>query len=145
MSKLKNVIPILLSILFFSCKTDEVKKDRFSQYQLISTKKETIEIYNIKWAATDRPNYCTKENYFTNENNDSLLKKCFYLDAKNKNVPILSAKSVRDLQNGKSFFVTGKYYKTKKFDNVFPYKEFQLYSFKPKNEYFIVFVYETIN
>ncbi len=41
--------------LFSNCKKNDQNKVRFSNYEIISTKEEIIEIMYIKWATTDRP------------------------------------------------------------------------------------------
>jgi len=140
----KIIVSFLIVALFSSCTKNDENKDRFSNYELLSTKEEIIPIKHIKWAATDRPGFVTQENYNAKKNDDSLIDYCFYLDTKEDRVQGFSEKEHQNLQNGRTIRVSGKFYRTKKFDAVFPYKEFCLYSFTPKNGYFIVFVYDTV-
>jgi len=135
---------VLLFVALSSCKKSELKESRFLYYEPISTKTEAIEIVYISWAATDRPNFVTVKNYNTKYNDTTFVNSCFYLDTKNRNIGKFSAVNNKKLKNRKTIKLTGRYYKTKRFDSVFPYKEFKPYSFTPKDGYFTVFVYETI-
>ncbi|MFQ6599992.1 hypothetical protein [Flavobacterium sp. C3NV] len=78
------------------------------------------------------------------KNDTTLVNYCFYLDTKNNDIQNFSAKNIEKLNDGETIELTGRYYKTKKFDDIFPYKESNTYSFKPKDGYFTVFVYESI-
>lgn len=143
MSKFNIMFVFFILMLTFSCKQNDENEDRFSNYELISKKEEIIEIMYVKWATTDRPNFITQKNYNANDD-DLLIGHCFYLDTKDNRIEKISGKDRQNLQDGKTIRVSGKFYRTKKFDDFFPYKEFQPYSFTPKNGYFIVFVYDTI-
>jgi len=140
----KIILTFLIATLFSNCKKNDQIKDRFSNYELISTKEQIIEIKHIKWAATDRPTFVTQENYNAKSSDASLIDYCFYLDTKENRFQFFSEKNREKLQNGGTVRVSGKFYKTKKFDGSFPYKNFLVYSFTPKNGYFIVFVCDTI-
>lgn len=140
----KIILTFLVATLFWNCKENDKNKDRFSNYELISTKEEVIKIKFIEWATTDRPGFITEENYNAKKNDTTLIEYCFYLDTKNSDIQSFSAKNIEKLNDGKTIELTGRYYKTKTFDAIFPYKEFNNYSFKPKDGYFTVFVYESV-
>lgn len=57
----KIILTFLVATLFWNCTQND--KDRFSNYELISTKEEVIKIKFIEWATTDRPGFITEENY----------------------------------------------------------------------------------
>jgi len=143
MNKFKLVLSIVI-ITLAGCKKNNVNEDRFLYYEPISTQTETLKIKFIEWATTDRPGFITEENYNAKKNDTTLVNYCFYLDTKNNDIQNFSAKNIEKLNDGETIELTGRYYKTKKFDDIFPYKEFNSYSFKPKDGYFTVFVYETI-
>ncbi|HEY1193773.1 hypothetical protein [Flavobacterium sp.] len=134
---------LLIIISLFSCKNDNASKNRFKYYELISKKTETIDVKYVMWATTDRPNYIL-EKHFKNDTTQ-LIKYCFYLDTKKEKIKKFSSKNKQSLLDGKTIRLTGKFYKTKKFDDFYPYQFFEPYSFKPKNGYFLVFVYDEIN
>lgn len=157
-------LTLMIMFLTFGCKILENKKSdylddnkqttkeskRFSYYKLISEKMEIIEVKNIVWAVTDRPNFITVEDYKKNKNNENLVDFCFYLDTKNDLIQNFSPEIIKDLENGKAVRFFGKYYKTKMFDDIYPNKTFEFQrtssslSFEPKDQYFKVFVYEKI-
>lgn len=126
------------------------KDNRFSSYQLVSNKTEVINIKSIHWASIDRPNFITSENEKKYSDRDNLVNYCFYLDTYDNAMQFFSPDVIEDLNNGKEIRVTGKFYKTKKFDKVFPNKTFEsmrmenALSFKPKGGYFRVFIYEKV-
>ncbi|KFF05470.1 hypothetical protein [Flavobacterium reichenbachii] len=118
MSKFKIILVFFILTLTFSCKKNYENKDRFSYYEPISTKEEIIEIMYIKWAATDRPKFIKKENYNA-KNDDSLIEDCFYLDTKDSRIQKISGKDRQNLHDGKTISLSGKFYRTKRFDDFF--------------------------
>ncbi|WBX95844.1 hypothetical protein [Chryseobacterium gambrini] len=126
------------------------EQKRFKNYQFISRNTETIAVKSIQWATTDRPNYILAEDYEKYKNSEDLVNHCFFLDTQNISIQDFPKEITEQLQNGKSVAFTGKFYKTKKFDDVFPNKIFELQrisrslSYKPKDEYYRVFVYDKI-
>lgn len=143
MNKFKLVLSIVI-ITLFGCKKNDINENRFSYYEAISTQTEVIKVKFIEWATTDRPGFITEENYNAKKNDTTLVNYCFYLDTKNNDIQNFSAKNIEKLNDGETIELTGRYFKTKKFDDIFPYKESNNYSFKPKDGYFTVFVYESI-
>ena len=143
MNKFKLVMSIVI-ITLFGCKKNDINENRFSYYEVISTQTEVIKVKFIEWATTDRPGFITEENYNAKKNDTTLVNYCFYLDTKNNDIQNFSAKNIEKLNDGETIELTGRYFKTKKFDDIFPYKESNTYSFKPKDGYFTVFVYESI-
>ena len=140
----KIILTFLVVTLFLSCKKNDTNENRFSYYEPISTQAEVIKVKFIEWATTDRPGFITEENYNAKKNDTTLVEYCFYLDTKNVDIQNFSAKNIEKLNDGKTIELTGRYYKTKRFDDIFPYKESNTYSFKPKDGYFTVFVYESV-
>ena len=134
----------IVMLTIFGCKKNDINENRFSYYEVISTQTEVIKVKFIEWATTDRPGFITEENYNAKKNDTTLVNYCFYLDTKNNDIQNFSAKNIEKLNEGETIELTGRYFKTKKFDDIFPYKESNTYSFKPKDGYFTVFVYETI-
>ncbi len=134
----------IVMLTIFGCKKNDINENRFSYYEVISTQTEVIKVKFIEWATTDRPGFITEENYNAKKNDTTLVNYCFYLDTKNNDIQNFSAKNIEKLNDGETIELTGRYYKTKKFDDIFPYKESNTYSFKPKDGYFTVFVYESI-
>lgn len=134
----------IVMLALFGCKKNDINENRFSYYEAISTQTEVIKVKFIEWATTDRPGFITEENYNAKKNDTTLVNYCFYLDTKNNDIQNFSAKNIEKLNDGETIELTGRYFKTKKFDDIFPYKESNTYSFKPKDGYFTVFVYESI-
>lgn len=134
----------IVMLTIFGCKKNDINENRFSYYEAISTQTEVIKVKFIEWATTDRPGFITEENYNAKKNDTTLVNYCFYLDTKNNDIQNFSAKNIEKLNDGETIELTGRYFKTKRFDDIFPYKEFNTYSFKPKDGYFTVFVYESI-
>lgn len=114
------------------------RKSRFQHYESISQDLETIYVKNIQWAATDRPNWILVKDYEKHKNDDNLVDYCFYIDHANE-MPI---EMVKLLEEGLSVSISGKFYKTKQFDEVFPYKGFGVYSFVPQGGFSKVFVFD---
>ena len=134
----------IVMLALFGCKKNDINENRFSYYEVISTQTEVIKVKFIEWATTDRPGFITEENYNAKKNDTTLVNYCFYLDTKNNDIQNFSAKNIEKLNDGETIELTGRYYKTKRFDDIFPYKESNTYSFKPEDGYFTVFVYESI-
>lgn len=134
----------IVMLTIFGCKKNDINENRFSYYEAISTQTEVIKVKFIEWATTDRPGFITEENYNAKKNDTTLVNYCFYLDTKNNDIQNFSVKNIEKLNDGETIELTGRYYKTKRFDDIFPYKESNTYSFKPKDGYFTVFVYESI-
>ena len=160
-----NVFLILLSFNLFillSCDTKKnerrdrfgqserinTEENRFSHYQVLSKDTEIIKAVYTEWFTTDRPKFITLENYRKHENKDDLVDYCFFVDSKNTALLKFPEEIKNDLQNGKPVLFYGKYYRTKKFDDLYPNKVFEMQresgnlSYEPKDGYFKVFVIE---
>ncbi|MDV7697981.1 hypothetical protein N6B72_13730 [Chryseobacterium soli] len=117
---------------------------RFKNYKLISKTSETIVVNYIQWATTDRPNFILAKDYQKHKNQDDLVDYCFFLDTQNITIWDFPKDVNEQLDNGKPATFTGRFYKTKQFDDAFPYKGWGTYSFKSKDGFYKVFVYEKI-
>ncbi|MGB4774954.1 MAG: hypothetical protein WBP45_07280 [Daejeonella sp.] len=149
-------ILFLLCVGFASCfnqvkKSNSVKesnkKTRFNYYIPITGKEDTIDIIHINWAAIDRPNFIKRSDYIKfdtlpeKSNSDSLLKYCFFLDTQIDSIQKFDKKTATKLENGGFLKVYGKFYKTDRFDDSFPFKSWQAETFKRDKTGFTVFVY----
>lgn len=133
------------SMRFFDAQNSATwEKGRFQKYELVSKNLETIYIKYLQWAAMDRPNFILVKDYEKYKNQDNLVDYCFYVDGV-KQFP----KEIEDrLKKDLAISISGKFYKTKQFDGVFPNKVFSLQqssgslSFTPKDGFFKVFVFD---
>ncbi len=106
---------------------------RFSNYELLSDKLDTIEVKYIQWAATDRPNFITVSNYNLNYNNpEKLLEECFYLDTKEKGIWNFPSEIKNDLQNEIGVRFLGSFIKQKNLTHLSHIRSFKFIVMTPK-------------
>lgn len=135
------------SLRFFDAQNAATwEKGRFQKYELVSKKLETIYIKKIQWAVTDRPNFILVKDYEKYKDQDNLVDYCFYVDG----VKQFPKEFEERLQKDLAISISGKFYKTKQFDGIFPNKVFEMQqisgnlSFTPKDGFFKVFVFDAM-
>lgn len=145
------VLTCLVAFVYNACKAQKkpVVKTRFANYIPLTNKEDTIKTVYIQWAVEARPNFIKQSDFlkFNKLSNkqiasDSLIKYCFFLDSKDTSIWNFTGKEGELLYHGKPIILYGKMYKTKEFDEIFPYKGWSKKDFESDpNGYYKVFVY----
>lgn len=140
---LRYIFPILmLMVLSFSKPGNE----RFQSYKVIS-KTQDIEVFYLTWADTNLPNFIKTSDYKKFFNSTELIDHCFYVDSKDPEkrkfkIPVTTDKLIKKIP----LTLTGKFCKTKQFDDTFPTPLFEDLrktgdlKFKTEDGEFLVFV-----
>lgn len=150
--KLHRLIFICFFIVFTNnaCKMQKktIVKNRFDNYVPLTDKEDTLNATYIQWAVEAHPNFIKQTDFLRFHNtkdsssSDSLIKYCFFLDTKDSLISNFTGKETHLLSTNHPVTLYGKFYKTKKFDEIFPFKGWSIEDFKPDtNGYYKVFMY----